>query len=106
MFPCLKLIEIVIPWVYNTIPPGFNLFFFFCTVQASLCNFVNYFEHFIVVFRCYFNLGHLIAGVYILILLLEQRLQHINVFVSYFTIINTEIVRNEHDFIKKLLTFI
>ena len=39
-FSVLKLIEIVIVWVYDTIPFGFSLFWHF---WASTCNFWNYF---------------------------------------------------------------
>ena len=38
-FPCLKFIEIVILWVYYTIPFGFTLFWQFL---ASLLNIINY----------------------------------------------------------------
>ena len=42
-FSVLKLIEIVILWVYYTIPFGFSLFLALLGHQFSIINFVNYF---------------------------------------------------------------
>ena len=36
-FPCLKLIEIVILWVYHTIPFGFSLFRHFLVITFQFC---------------------------------------------------------------------
>ena len=40
IFPCLKFIQIVILWVYYTVPSGFTLFWHF---WAYIFNFLNYF---------------------------------------------------------------